>query len=177
MKNVLKFCFALAIFFLFSLSFSSSAHALLGSSCNAVIPCAPSAACQNNICKGPCANDAQCEAAGFLGAIGWGNATCVGEPGGFCAEAVGIGKALPTGITSAQGFLGLMTNVVNWIFAFLMLAAILFIMLAGFQFVTSGGDASAVNQERSKLLWAAVGIGVALLSQGIKAIIIALTGG
>ena len=97
------------------------------------------------------------------------------------AIVVGAGTALaapatpttarPTGITTATGFVSLVANITNWIFAFFLLFAIIFIVLAGFQFVTAGGDPAAVSQARTKLLWAAVGIGVALLSRGIPNVV------
>ena len=78
---------------------------------------------------------------------------------------------IPSGITTAQGFVSLVVSITDWIFAFFLLFAVVFIVLAGFQFVTAGGDPSAVAQARTKLLWAAVGIGIALLSRGVPNVV------
>ena len=74
--------------------------------------------------------------------------------------------SIVTGITSGADFITLVEGITNWIFVFLLVAATIFIVLAGWQFITGGGDPQAVSQARSKLLWAAVGILVALLSRG-----------
>jgi hypothetical protein len=60
-----------------------------------------------------------------------------------------------------------MNRVVNWVFAFFLVMAVLFIIIAAFQFLTAGGDSSKVGAARDKLLYAAVGIMVAMLSRAI----------
>ena len=74
---------------------------------------------------------------------------------------------IPTGITTAQGFIDLLAIATDWIFVILLIIAVLFILLAGLQFITGGGDPAAVSEARTKLIWAAVGIGVALLARGL----------
>jgi len=72
-----------------------------------------------------------------------------------------------TGITSGSELIGVIDAITNWIFVALIVTATIFIILAGWQFVTSGGDPQAVVQARNKLLYAAVGILIALLSRGV----------
>ena len=69
------------------------------------------------------------------------------------------------------GFFKLFTNAANIIFTALLILASVFILLAAFQFITGGGDPEAMGQARSKLIWAAVGIGVALVARGLPGII------
>ena len=71
-----------------------------------------------------------------------------------------------TSVTSGGDFIELVEGITDWVFVFLLVAATIFIVLAGWQFITGGGDPQQVSQARSKLLWAAVGILVALLSRG-----------
>jgi hypothetical protein len=75
-------------------------------------------------------------------------------------------KTIPTGITTAGGFIAVLEVITDWIFVFLLVLAVVFIVLAAFQFVTGGGDPSAVSGARTKLIYAAVGIGVAVLARG-----------
>lgn len=75
--------------------------------------------------------------------------------------------SIVTGITSGSAFVDLIDGITDWLFVFLVVAATIFIVLAGWQFVTSGGDPQAMSQARSKLMYAAVGIIVALLSRGL----------
>jgi len=76
---------------------------------------------------------------------------------------------IPTTITSAQDFIDILSLITDWIFVVLLVIAVIFIVLAGFQFITGGGDPAQISEARSKLIYAAVGIGVALLARGLPA--------
>jgi len=77
------------------------------------------------------------------------------------------GGGIPTNVTTAQGFIDILAVVTDWIFVVLLVLAVIFIVLAGFQFITGGGDPAAISEARTKLIYAAVGIGVALLARGL----------
>ena len=77
----------------------------------------------------------------------------------------------PTGPTTGGAVVELIVNLTNWLFVGFMAVAVVFIVLAGLQFISSSGEPTAVAQARSKLLWAAVAIGVALFSRGIVNVI------
>ena len=85
-------------------------------------------------------------------------------------------ERIPRNITSANQFIGLLDDIVDWIFVIVLIFAAIFIVLAGFQFITGGGDPQAVSQARNKLLYAAVGFVVAVLARGIIAARRNLTG-
>ena len=76
-------------------------------------------------------------------------------------------RTIPTGITTAAGFIGAIRVLTDWLFVILVVVAVIFIVLAGLQFITGGGDPAAVSMARTKLIWAAVGIGIALLARGL----------
>jgi|SRR3989344_6927297 len=80
-------------------------------------------------------------------------------------------QPIPTGITSAGGFVAAIEVLTDWLFVILTVVAVIFIVLAGLQFITGGGDPAAISAARTKLIWAAVGIGVALLARGLPAAI------
>ena len=69
-----------------------------------------------------------------------------------------------------------MRTLTDWLFVILVVISVIFIVLAGLQFITGGGDPAAVSMARTKLIWAAVGIGVALLARGLPAAIQNLLG-
>lgn len=83
---------------------------------------------------------------------------------------------IPEGITTAGGFITAMRLLTDWLFVILVIVAVIFIILAGLQFITGGGDPTAISAARTKLIWAAVGIGIALLSRGLPAAIQNLIG-
>lgn len=62
-------------------------------------------------------------------------------------------------------------NIVNWVFTIFLGISALFIIMAAFQFLTAGGDSSKVSAARDKLLYAAIGIAVAVLSRAIVPIV------
>lgn len=82
------------------------------------------------------------------------------------AAGEGAPAAIPLTVRTGTEFLALIEGIVNWIFVFVMVFAVIFIVLAGLQFITAGGEPQQVTQARSKLLWAAVGIIVAVLARG-----------
>jgi len=85
-------------------------------------------------------------------------------------------QTIPTTVTSARGFLDLLNNIVDWIFVVVMIGAVIFIVLAGWQFITGGGDPQAVTAARNKLLYGAIGVIVAVMARGLVAAIRNLVG-
>ena len=85
-------------------------------------------------------------------------------------------SGIPTGITTAEGFIQAMRVLTDWLFVILTVVAVIFIVLAGLQFITGGGDPQAVSQARNKLLWGAVGIAVAVLARGLETAVRSLIG-
>ena len=58
-------------------------------------------------------------------------------------------------------------NIVNWVFTILLITATILIVVAGFLFVTSGGNDSQLKQARQMILYGLIGIAVAFLARGI----------
>lgn len=79
--------------------------------------------------------------------------------------------------TTGAGLLILVDVVTNWIFAIFTVLTVIFVLLAAFQFVTAGGDAVKVGEARQKLIWASVGIIIALASKGLVPVIRNIVGG
>tara|TARA_Y100000310_G_scaffold328264_1_gene396130 strand:- start:533 stop:889 length:357 start_codon:yes stop_codon:yes gene_type:complete len=59
----------------------------------------------------------------------------------------------------------------NWVFAIFLALSVIYIVLAAFQFVTGGGNPEQVSGARQKLLYAVVGIAIALLAAGFDDIL------
>ena len=76
-------------------------------------------------------------------------------------------RTIPSGITTATGFIALLNDLTDWLFVIWVLIAVLFIVVAGLQFIMAQGDPTAISKARMSLIWAAVGIGVALLARGL----------
>jgi len=83
---------------------------------------------------------------------------------------------IATNITTGAGLITVIEGIADWIFVILLVAAGIFIVLAAFQFVTNGGDPTAVGEARRKLMYAAVGIVVGTLAKAIPLAIRSITG-
>ena len=65
------------------------------------------------------------------------------------------------------GFYGLLCALSNWIFAFLLIIAVVMILFAALKFLTAGGNDEAVAGARKNLTFALVGVAVALLARSL----------
>ena len=104
---------------------------------------------------------------------GAGGGAIIGGGGGVGATPR---ERIPNTITSANNFIDLLDNIVDWIFVVVLVGAVIFIVLAGWQFISGGGEPQAVSQARNKLLYAAIGIMVAVLARGIVVAVRSLIG-
>ena len=84
--------------------------------------------------------------------------------------------SLPVLATTGSGAVNAITQLTNWLFVILSIIAVIFIILAGLQFITAGGNPEAVGEARMKLMYAAVGIAVALLARAVPAVLSSILG-
>lgn len=59
----------------------------------------------------------------------------------------------------------------NWVFTGLLIIAAIFMVVAGYMFVTGGGDPERIKKARETLINALIGVAVAVASKGLVAII------
>ncbi|MDP4006994.1 MAG: hypothetical protein Q8P55_00145 [bacterium] len=83
------------------------------------------------------------------------------------------GQDLPTtGIpTTGADLLERIALIGNWVFAIFLAISIIYIILGAFQFVTGGGEPVAMSAARQKLIYAVIGIAIALLAAGFDDIL------
>ena len=79
--------------------------------------------------------------------------------------------ANPPPITKVQGLIDLLCAVFGWMFYALIAVSIVMVVLAGFNYVTSNGDPEKVGKATKMILYAVIGIAVALLAKGIPLIV------
>jgi len=94
-----------------------------------------------------CTSSPQCEGRGSL---------C--HDNGYCYIPLGEG---PQGVGE---ILRIMGSIGNFLFAIFMGVALLFVVWGGIQFVVSGGDPTKVSEAKKRMIWAIVGISIALLA-------------
>lgn len=62
-------------------------------------------------------------------------------------------------------------TITNWVFAVFVAIAVIYIVLAAFQFVTGGGKPEEVSGARQKLIYAVIGIAIALLARALPLVL------
>ena len=67
-------------------------------------------------------------------------------------------------------------NVTNWLFAILLIVAAIAIIIAAFNFVTAQGDADKVKTARQFVLYALIGVLVAILAKGLVGLVGTIAG-
>ncbi|MBI4359245.1 MAG: hypothetical protein HY577_01545 [Candidatus Nealsonbacteria bacterium] len=98
--------------------------------------------------------------------------TVVGPTGGTCS--LGI-----TCTTEKWGLFCAMNTlyaITDWIFLFLILIVILLVIFGAFKIMMSAGDAAKVKEGRDMIMYAAIGLLVALVSRAVPSIVKAILG-
>ena len=67
--------------------------------------------------------------------------------------------------------IGALETIIDIVFTVLIVLAVLFLIIAGFYFVTASGNPEQIGKARNMVIWAIVGVVVALLARGIVSFI------
>jgi len=98
------------------------------------------------------------------------NSALAAHPGEHAPETI------PAGPQSGGVLKDTIVSLIDWLFVTLLLTATIFIILAGFQFVTSGGSPEAVSEARRKILYSIIAVLVALFAKAIPVVITNIVG-
>jgi len=96
----------------------------------------------------------------------------------FALPMVSFGQenVLPTGPTSGTEIVTMVNTISNWVFTIFLAVAVIFIIMAAIKFLTSGGDPGKVSSARDSLLYALIGVAVAVLAKGLVALVRVIVG-
>ncbi len=78
---------------------------------------------------------------------------------------------VPTIATTATGVLGILCVILTWVFYALIVLTVIFVIVAAFKYLTSGGDPEKVSSANHMIVYAVVAIVVALIARGFPFII------
>ena len=67
--------------------------------------------------------------------------------------------------------LDLMETIIDYAFVILLIFAAVMIIWGAYMFVTAGGNTDKINAARDRLIWALVGVGVAIAAKGLVRVI------
>jgi hypothetical protein len=92
--------------------------------------------------------------------------------------ALDVPTAQPIGAPPAQlqttDVITTINSLTNWFFALFLIVAVWFLILAAFHFVTANGETEKVNTARNEVMYAMIGVLIAVLAKGIVALAMGL---
>ena len=71
----------------------------------------------------------------------------------------------------------ILTKALNWVFGIVIFIAAIMLIWAGFTYVTSSGDSEKMKKALNSVVYALIGIGVAVLAKGLVYMICVFVGG
>jgi hypothetical protein len=80
-------------------------------------------------------------------------------------------KCFVSSVKNIGDIIGLINKIGNWIFAAVLAISALFLIVAGFLFVTAGGNPENVIKARQMLINALIGVAIALAARGLVAVV------
>lgn len=83
---------------------------------------------------------------------------------------IGLAQELTTTAPDVDVWASL-ANITNWLFAILIVIAVLFLIVAALQYVTAQGDPEKIKSANSKVLYALLGVVVGILARGLVSFI------
>ncbi|MEW6616961.1 MAG: pilin [Patescibacteria group bacterium] len=72
-----------------------------------------------------------------------------------------------TSITTPEKVIALIDKAGGWFYSALIGIAVIYIIYAGFKFLTAGGDEKKIEEARQQLIYAIIAVAVAMLATGI----------
>jgi len=75
------------------------------------------------------------------------------------------------------GTSSILTKALNWVFGIVIFIAAIMLIWAGFTYITSSGDADKMKRALNSVVYALIGIGIAVLAKGLVYMICVFVGG
>ncbi|MBU3918285.1 hypothetical protein KKC63_00015 [Patescibacteria group bacterium] len=68
----------------------------------------------------------------------------------------------------------IMTNIIRYMYGFIIVLVVLMAMVSAYMFVTAGGNPEQVTKARNWLMYALIGLAVAVLARGIVTLVLTM---
>lgn len=96
--------------------------------------------------------------------------TAAVAPGGIPTyEQLGIKEKPP--VEDVPGLINAIAGIVKWVYTIFFIVAVMFILIAAFNYLTAGGQPEKIKSAHTQLIYAAIAVAIALLAVGATAII------
>lgn len=77
---------------------------------------------------------------------------------------------------SDQSVVDVVGTIGKYVVGILVIVAVFYVLWAAYTFITAAGEAEKISQARSRIMYAGIGVIVALLAQGIIALVLSAAG-
>lgn len=67
--------------------------------------------------------------------------------------------------------INVLNNIINWMFAILLVVAVIYIIIAAYYFVIAQGDSGKVEKGRHMVIYALIGVLIAFVAKGLIALV------
>ncbi len=74
-------------------------------------------------------------------------------------------------ISSIDDILNIINNIASWMYRILLAVAVIFVLMAAFTFLTSGDKPDSIKKAKNQILYAAIGIVIAIISFSVSTIV------
>lgn len=108
-----------------------------------------------------------------LDGVTYGVNAIVGPTGGTCPLGTLTSTTDKWGVVC---FLNMMNIVINWIFLALMILVIILVLSGAFTLMTAAGETAKVTKGRNQIMYAAIGLVVALIARAVPSIVKSIFG-
>jgi type IV secretory pathway VirB2 component (pilin) len=86
------------------------------------------------------------------------------------ADEITISEQFPGDYTSAKA-LKILPTILSYVYGTFLVIVVLMIIVAGYMFVTGGGNPETIGKARNMLMYALVGLAVAVVARGLIALV------
>lgn len=70
----------------------------------------------------------------------------------------------------------ILRTIITWLFGFIIVVVVLMTMISAYMFVTAGGSPEKVGQARNYLMYALIGLAIAVLARGLVVLVLQILG-
>ena len=81
-----------------------------------------------------------------------------------------VGLAQPSTLPAIDVMQAL-DDMTNWLFAILLIVAVIYVIIAAYHFITAQGDPDKVKLARNMVLYSLIGVAVAIASKGLVVLV------
>jgi hypothetical protein len=78
---------------------------------------------------------------------------------------------------TVSGWLGILQKIATWFYSIILAISVFMILMAGFNYLTAGGDQAKVKKASQMLIYAIVGIVVAIIAFSISKVVTSVVSG